>query len=131
MNRFSCLPADDCNYESYGISVLSPESFVVWEQYLFSSDASEELKRTLAARDHTVVLIAETNLVDQVWGSERPSPPTSPLRLHDIKFAGVDTPTKIANLRKDLVTAGATAIILTMLDEVAWLLNLVILSHSL
>lgn len=95
---------------------------------MFSSDAYEELKRTLGAKNHTIALIPETNLVDQVWGSERPSPPSSPLRLHDMKFAGVDTPTKLANLRKELATADATAIVITMLDEVAWLLNLVILS---
>ncbi|CAM6120396.1 unnamed protein product [Calypogeia fissa] len=94
------------------------------DPYVFSSDAYEELKRTVAGKDHTIVLISETNLVDQVWGRERPSPPSSPLRLHDMKFAGVDAPTKLANLRKELVTAGATAIVVTTLDEVAWLLNL-------
>ncbi|CAM6126647.1 unnamed protein product [Calypogeia fissa] len=67
------------------------------DPYLFLSDAYEELKRTVAGKDHTIVLISETNLVDQVWGRERLSPPSSPLRLHDMKFAGVDTPTKFAN----------------------------------
>jgi hypothetical protein len=95
------------------------------EQYVITGDASEELKRTIGAKDHSLVLITDINLVDQVWGPERPSPPKSPLRLHDIKYAGVDTPTKLAKLRSELAAAGATAIVVSLLDEVAWLLNLV------
>ncbi|KAL2612171.1 hypothetical protein R1flu_023863 [Riccia fluitans] len=94
------------------------------DPYLFSSDASEELKRTLAEKNHSLCLLYDNNLVDQLWGAERPSPPTSPLRIHDIKYAGVDVATKLTDLRKELAAAGATAIIVTMLDEVAWLLNL-------
>jgi Xaa-Pro aminopeptidase len=46
--------------------------------------------------------------------------------VHDLKYAGVDVATKLASLRKELGGAGATAIVITMLDEVAWLLNLVL-----
>ena len=63
--------------------------------------------------------------MDEIWGEARPSLPSSHLRVHDIKYAGVDVRTKLQNLRKEMSMAGASAIIITMLDEVAWLFNLV------
>lgn len=63
--------------------------------------------------------------MDKVWGDARPAPPSEPLRVHELRYAGVDVATKLTNLRKELVNAGASAIIITMLDEVAWLLNVV------
>ncbi len=84
------------------------------------------MKNALAGKDQELVLVYESNLVDQVWGDARPSPPSAPLRVHDLKYAGVDVATKLASLRKELGGAGATAIVITMLDEVAWLLNLVL-----
>ena len=63
--------------------------------------------------------------MDEIWGETRPSIPSSQLRVHDIKYAGIEVTTKLQNLRKELSMAGASAIIVTMLDEVAWLFNLV------
>lgn len=86
------------------------------------------MKRTLAEKGQELVLVYDINLVDKVWGVTRPSPPSAPLRLHELQYAGVDVATKLTTLRKELVSAGATAMVITMLDEVAWLLNLVLLS---
>jgi Xaa-Pro aminopeptidase len=68
------------------------------------------LKNAFAGKDQELVLVYESN----------------PVRVHDLKYAGVDVATKLASLRKELGGAGATAIVITMLDEVAWLLNLVL-----
>jgi Xaa-Pro aminopeptidase len=91
---------------------------------LFSSEAASELKRYLLEKDHDLIL-HKSNLVDEIWGSGRPNLPSSQLRVHDIKYAGIDVTSKLQNLRKELSNAGASAIIVTMLDEVAWLFNLV------
>lgn len=45
--------------------------------------------------------------------------------MHDIKYAGVDGWSKSSLLRSVLAVAGCTAIVITMLDEFAWLLHLV------
>lgn len=79
----------------------------------------------LAEKDQELVLVYEDNLVDKVWGDARPEPPSNPLRVHELRYAGVDVATKLANLRKELSSVGATAMVVTMLDEVAWLLNMV------
>ncbi|XP_056168400.1 aminopeptidase P2-like isoform X4 [Syzygium oleosum] len=93
------------------------------EQFLFSSDAAEELKEAIAKKNHELVLLYNINLVDEVW-KERPKSPTKPVRIHDLKFAGLDVASKLSFLRAEFVDAGASAIIISMLDEVAWLLNL-------
>ncbi|KAI5077889.1 hypothetical protein GOP47_0007713 [Adiantum capillus-veneris] len=103
---------------------LNPGASVAIDPLLFSIEAARELERCLLSRDQKLVLLEGSNLVDDVWGDARPKLPTSPLRVHDLKFSGVDVATKLGNLRKDLTSAGATAIAVTMLDEVAWLFNL-------
>lgn len=69
------------------------------------------------------------NLVDNIWKS-RPMPPSKPIRVHDLKYAGMDVESKLSSLRSELVAAGSSAIVISMLDEVAWLLNLVMFSSS-
>lgn len=63
--------------------------------------------------------------MDKIWNEARPKPPSNPIRVHDLKYAGVDVSTKLSNLRSELTSAGSSAIVISMLDEIAWLLNLV------
>lgn len=101
--------------------------FVLWrEQFLFSSDAAEELKQGIAKKNHELVFLYDKNLVDEIWKESRPQPPNKPIRVHDLKYAGTDVSSKLLSLRSELVEVGSSAIVISMLDEVAWLLNLVI-----
>ena len=43
-----------------------------------------------------------TNLVDIVWGSERPKPPHEPVKSLPTKFSGKESGEKIEDLRKEL-----------------------------
>ncbi|KAH9618011.1 hypothetical protein KSS87_016400 [Heliosperma pusillum] len=95
------------------------------EQFLFSFDAAEELREDIAKKKHDLVLLSNTNLVDEVWKMTRPKPPNGLVRLHELKYAGVDVSQKLSWLRSELKNAGCSSIIVTKLDEVAWLLNLV------
>lgn len=104
--------------------VLSPGSNVGIDPFLFSYDAAEELKHTLSKKDHKLVYIYDGNLVDEIWKDDRPKFPTAPVRVHDMKYAGSDVSSKLSSLRSTLMEAGANAIVISMLDEVAWLLNL-------
>ncbi|KAI6692458.1 hypothetical protein NL676_020168 [Syzygium grande] len=103
--------------------VLAPGCRIGIDPFLFSSDAAEELKEAIAKKNHELVLLYNINLVDEVW-KERPKSPIKPVRIHDLKFAGLDVASKLSFLRAEFVDAGASAIIISMLDEVAWLLNL-------
>lgn len=85
------------------------------------------MKEAIAKKNHELVFLYNLNLVDEVWNRMRPKPPEKPIRVHDLKYAGLDAASKLSFLRAEIVDAGASAIIISMLDEVAWLLNLVIL----
>lgn len=104
--------------------VLDPGSRIGIDPFLFSSDAAEELKEAISRKNHELVFVYDFNLVDEVWGETRPKAPVKPIRVHDIKYAGVDVNSKISSLRSGLVEAGCNAIVITMLDEIAWMLNL-------
>lgn len=69
-------------------------------------------------------MTVSNNPVDVAWGSERPAPPKSDLRIHDLKWAGKSVPEKLTSLRNEMKDCGADALAVTMLDEVAWLFNL-------
>lgn len=73
-----------------------------------------------------MVYLYNFNLVDKIWKEARPKPPNKPIRVHELKYAGMDVSSKLSNLRSELIEAGSSAIVISMLDEVAWLLNLVV-----
>lgn len=100
-------------------------SILLRRQFLFTSDAAEELKQVISMKNHELVYLYNTNLVDEIWKESRPKPPNKPVRVHDLKYAGLDVASKMSSLRSELVDAGSSAIIISRLDEIAWLLNLV------
>jgi len=65
-----------------------------------------------------------TNLVDEVWGNEKPSRPNEPVRVHSLEYAGKKFQDKIEDLRKELDKKKAAGFVVSMLDEIAWLFNL-------
>ncbi|KAF6994641.1 hypothetical protein CFC21_011297 [Triticum aestivum] len=93
-------------------------------QFLFSSDAAEELKAAISDKNHELILIRDFNLVDEIWGESRPAPPNEPTRVHAIKYAGVDVASKLSFVRSQLDENGCDTVVISMLDEVAWLLNM-------
>ncbi|CAI9102219.1 OLC1v1000452C2 [Oldenlandia corymbosa var. corymbosa] len=105
-------------------SVLAPGCRIGIDPFLFSSDAAEELKEAFSERKHELVYLYDLNLVDEIWKGSRPKPPMKPIRLHDLKYAGIDVLSKLSSLRSELSDAGCSAIVISMLDEIAWLLNL-------
>ncbi|KAK6460125.1 peptidase M24, structural domain-containing protein [Scheffersomyces coipomensis] len=68
----------------------------------------------------------EVNLIDQVWGSEKPPRSLDPIYHLPLKFSGKHTNDKIADIRELLKSPkyNSTHLIVTALDEIAWLFNL-------
>jgi Xaa-Pro aminopeptidase len=64
------------------------------------------------------------NLVDKVWGKERPERPSNTVFPLEEMYAGKSIKDKIARLREQIQKKKASATVVTQLDEVAWLLNL-------
>jgi len=64
------------------------------------------------------------NLVDVVWGSARPPRPQNPIFHLDVQYAGANHAIKLTRVREELERQKARALVVSMLDEVAWLFNL-------
>ncbi|GJN09927.1 hypothetical protein PR202_ga27981 [Eleusine coracana subsp. coracana] len=94
------------------------------DPFLFSFDAAEELKNAILTKNHELVLIQSMNLIDEIWEDSKPEPPKRPTRVHDIKYAGIDVTSKLSFVRSQLAENGCDAMVISMLDEVAWFLNL-------
>lgn len=92
------------------------------DPFLHTVDVAEKLQRRMAAAGKELVPLAN-NLVDEIW-TDRPAPPKEPLRVHPLEWAGKPAGEKLGEVRKQMEEAGAGALLVTMLDEVAWLLNL-------
>ncbi len=67
--------------------------------------------------------LMERNLVDALWGDDRPRPSDAPLEVLPRTYAGESTAHKLGRLRKEMKAARAEAHVLTALDAIAWLFN--------
>jgi len=90
---------------------------------LFSLEQYASIKHSMNAANIEIVPLAQ-NLIDQIWGPARPSQAFANIRIHPLEFAGIDRETKIAQVRTAMRDAGATSMIISALDEIAWLFNL-------
>ncbi|KAI0316094.1 Creatinase/aminopeptidase [Amylostereum chailletii] len=64
------------------------------------------------------------NIVDAVWGSDRPARPKNPVFPLDTTYSGQTSQEKVSKVRQELRQKNQGALVVTMLDEVAWLFNL-------
>ncbi len=63
------------------------------------------------------------NLVDAVW-AYRPEEPKGKIEIHEEKYSGESTASKLKRLREKMVETDTDALVVTMLDSVAWLFNI-------
>eukprot|EP00753_Platysulcus_tardus_P008614 PLAT16131.2.p1 GENE.PLAT16131.2~~PLAT16131.2.p1 ORF type:complete len:606 (-),score=263.35 PLAT16131.2:1070-2887(-) len=64
------------------------------------------------------------NLIDAVWADAQPAAGSGKLRVHPLKYAGESVVDKLARVREALKDNDCTHLVVTKLDEVAWLLNM-------
>ncbi|KAK6143916.1 hypothetical protein DH2020_024264 [Rehmannia glutinosa] len=57
-----------------------------------------ELKEAISKKNHELVYLYDFNLVDEIWKDSRPKPPNRHVRVHDLKYAGVDVSSKLSSL---------------------------------
>jgi len=110
------------DYADYLASELEKGARVGIDPNTIASGAALELKATLEEKKMALAPLEE-NLVDAVWGSDRPPFPDAPLRVHPLQFAGVSVADKLATLRQAMAKEGCSAMMVSSLDEIAWLLN--------
>lgn len=58
-----------------------------------------------------------------IW-TDRPAIPQNPVEIQPVEYAGVDIATKLAQIRKSLARQHADGMLVSSLDDIAWVLNL-------
>ena len=92
------------------------------DPFLLSAASWIPLAKKLKGDGHELVPVNK-NLIDVIW-KDRPQPPSDKAFVQPIKFCGESWPEKIKKLRQKMQKKSATSLVITALDEVAWLLNL-------
>lgn len=100
---------------------LPKDAAVGIDPWCVSVDTAQRWERTFAKKQQKLVQTSK-NLVDEVW-KNRPPVEINHVNIHPLKFAGRSVADKLKDLREKLVEENARGIIITGLDEVAWLYN--------
>ncbi|XP_042538331.1 xaa-Pro aminopeptidase 2 [Dipodomys spectabilis] len=126
----------DCNWELH--KEVSYNSITTWlaaeipnggrvgvDPFLFSVATWMAYDLALEKVNRELVSIT-TNLVDLVWGSERPPVPSEPIYALQEEFIGSTWQEKVSDIRSQMQkhSMAPTAVLLSALDETAWLFNL-------
>ena len=80
------------------------------------------MEQELATKGNITVR-TDTDPMTDFW-TDRPVIPDSIVCLHPLKYSGESTSSKISRVRKHLLECGADGLLVTALDEIAWVLNL-------
>ena len=89
----------------------------------FSDSAWNKLETHLSFFQVELVMI-EYDFIDIIWTESRPTQFTEKMKTHDIQYAGRDFQDKMRDTRTMMASYDAEFLVLTKLDEIAWLLNL-------
>lgn len=81
----------------------------------------ERLLQKAAGKQVTVA--AGEDLVDEIW-KDRPPVSKEPVWELSVEYAGVSREDRLADIHRQMEQDGTDALLLTTLDEIAWLLNL-------
>jgi Xaa-Pro aminopeptidase len=98
------------------------------DPFVMSSKVWRRYEKDLGKSGHTLVP-ATPNLVDTVW-INRPNPPKKEIYPLALQYTGKDSRKKLQEIRKELSGSGKSdeskpdVLLLTMLDEIAWLTNM-------
>ncbi|XP_045393952.1 xaa-Pro aminopeptidase 2 isoform X3 [Lemur catta] len=126
----------DCNWElhkqvgatpiaTWLLTEIPAGGRVGFDPFLLSIDSWNSYDLALQGSDRQLVSIT-VNLVDLVWGSERPVLPSQPIYALQEAFTGSTWQEKVSDIRSQMQkhSKAPTAVLLSSLDETAWLFNL-------
>lgn len=86
--------------------------------------SAEEVKRLQQALEKDGIRVKSIADPMQLLWTDRPAMPLAPAFAYDPKYAGKSFREKLSAVREKMEAAGADALLLSALDEIAWLLNI-------
>ncbi len=102
-------------------SSLSQGAVVGIDGNLFSISETAEMRSDL--EKHHISLDTHFDVIDRIW-SDRPELPDAPVFIHEVKYSGEEASSKITKILEASGQHGATSILVSALDEIAWILNI-------
>ena len=102
-------------------SVLSKGEKVGIDGWVNSMQEATDLRKELQTYGLELTLVEDP--FQYIW-NDRPTLPKTPVFIHGLEYAGVSCCDKINKIKEAIKGKGATSIILSALDEIAWTLNL-------
>ncbi len=108
----------ECSIPDFLASVLNPENVAALNPWTTSLSEETEYKRT------GVKITYDENLYESLWFGNQPKMSDSKLFVHSEKYSGESVKSKIEKCRKFFASRNADAMLVSTLDEVAWVTNL-------
>lgn len=100
---------DNCQ----GVVGINPE--------MWSVNGYNNLRDTL---QEAGLSLKSIDLIAPLWTEDRPHIPQTPLYEYSVQYAGEEVSAKLRRIRKVMAEKKANAMIVSALDEIAWLLNI-------
>lgn len=101
-------------------SELKPGEKVAVNSQMFSVNAYAAMKNELTAAGLQLVAM---DLMDEIWKDRTPLP-VDPFFVFDESYSGQSARNKLSDLRTELIKLHADAMVLSALDDIAWLYNI-------
>ena len=101
--------------------VLEEDSVIAIDGRLYNAQEANRLERFCG--ENGFMLATEFYPADKIW-QDRPARPSEPAYVHDVQYAGEEASDKIERLLTVLDNNDDTGMLVTALDDIAWLLNL-------
>lgn len=104
------------------VATTKPGAKIGYDPRLHTPDDLAKLRKDLGEKGVTLVPAAD-NLVDKIWGAERPLPSKSLVEIFPDHIDGLSSREKIDRLCRHYALENVDHTVITLPDSIAWLLN--------
>lgn len=119
---FEVLQTPEAKPSSWIAETLSKGASLGYDPALHTIREIERLTETLAKSGIKLVPV-DSNPIDAIW-QDRPKAPSTQIVPHGIEYAGRSAHEKIRDVQATLREEKTDAVLLTLLDSIAWLFNI-------
>lgn len=109
--------------EWLGSTIDTTESTEVGVDGMCITLSEAEALKTELQRNGGLTLRTNLDILNRIW-TDRPPVPTGKISIHPMEYAGEDCKSKLGRIRRELLRRGASGMLVTQLDDIAWTLNL-------
>ena len=109
--------------EWLGVALASIDGATVGLDGYVNSAGEVELLQEELRRQGGISLRTNFDPLQEIWDG-RPPIPTGKVTVHPMEYAGETTQSKLGRIRKELRAVGAGGMLVSALDDIAWILNM-------